>query len=112
MARLPDLRGVDVLEWSLLLGVQPGVSVHWVDSGVDTGQVLAFEALLPAASDTLESMRERAVVASARLLADRIQHLEPGTAPVTASSQPQFFALHPRLRAVAQARLTHCTVES
>jgi folate-dependent phosphoribosylglycinamide formyltransferase PurN len=108
MARLPDLRGVDVLEWSVLLGVQPGVTVHWIDSGVDTGPILGFEPLSPAPDDTLESLRERAVLLSATAVADQVARLARGEAeemPETGETGNQYFVLHARLRERAAVRL-------
>jgi methionyl-tRNA formyltransferase len=108
MARLPDLRGVDVLEWSILLGVQPGITVHWIDSGVATGDSLAYVPLSPAPEDTLASLRERAVLLSVTAIADQVQRGARGDAATPRQIDtvgPQFFALHPRLRARAKARL-------
>lgn len=106
MARLPQLRGVDVLAWSALLGVQPGITVHWIDGGVDTGDVLAFEALpsAPGDADTMESLRERAVLASARVMVEQVARLAAGGPTETqpgGPAGPQYFALHPRLLAQA-----------
>ena len=108
MACLPAVRGVDVLEWSLLLGVEPGVTVHWIDAGVDTGEPLTFGGLTPVVGDTLESLRERAVLLSARLLAAQVAGLAAGGSvptPASAVARPQYFALHPRLRARAAQRI-------
>ena len=108
MARLPELRGVDVLEWSVLLGVQPGITVHWIDGGGGTGAILGFEPLSPAPDDTLESLRERAVLLSATAVADQVARLAHGEAtelPGTSDMAPQYFALHPRLSDLAAARL-------
>lgn len=108
MARLPALRGVDVLEWSLLLGEAPGVTVHWIDGGVDTGMILGFSPLEVATDETLESLRERAVVLSARAIAEQVARLQQAEGTVETSGSnavPQYFALHPRLRQRAAARL-------
>ncbi len=36
---LPEYRGMNVMEWSLLQGDQIGVTVHFIDSKIDTGQI-------------------------------------------------------------------------
>jgi hypothetical protein len=96
MARLPDLRGVDVLEWSVLLGIPLGITVHWIDGGIDTG----------------DSLQERAVLLSASTIADQVLRL--AAKPDVSKEQEgdgesgpadQFFALHPRLRERAASRL-------
>jgi folate-dependent phosphoribosylglycinamide formyltransferase PurN len=112
MARLPDLRGVDVLEWSVLLGIPLGITVHWIDGGIDTGDSLQFSPLSPQAGDTLTSLRERAVLLSASTIADQVLRL--AAKPDVSKEQEgdgesgpadQFFALHPRLRERAASRL-------
>jgi folate-dependent phosphoribosylglycinamide formyltransferase PurN len=97
-----------VLEWSLLLGEAPGVTVHWIDGGVDTGVILGFSPLEVATDETLESLRERAVVLSARAIAEQVARLQQAEGTVETSGSnavPQYFALHPRLRQRAAARL-------
>lgn len=37
---LPTYRGVDVVRWALLLGGPLGATLHWVDRGVDTGDIV------------------------------------------------------------------------
>ncbi|MFN2576168.1 MAG: formyltransferase family protein [Pyrinomonadaceae bacterium] len=39
---LPAYRGRSVMEWSILLGDPVGISVFFVDSGIDTGQQIVF----------------------------------------------------------------------
>lgn len=106
MARLPDLRGVDVLEWSLLLGVQPGITVHWIDAGVDTGGIVNFTPLEPQPGDSLDSLRDRALLLSVQAIAGCLPTLtsRANEAP-TGARGPQYFSLHPRLRFRAMARL-------
>lgn len=108
MARLPQVRGVDVLPWSVLLGEAPGVTVHWIDGGIDTGGVLAFAGLQPVPGDNLESLRERAVLLSVDLICAQVVRLasgEPAAVQQEDTAGLQYFALHPRLLARAAACL-------
>ena len=68
----------------------------------------SVEPLSPAPDDTLESLRERAVLLSATAVADQVARLAHGEAtelPGTSDMAPQYFALHPRLSDLAAARL-------
>lgn len=37
---LPQIRGMNAAEWNLLLNLPQAVSIHFIDSGIDTGDVL------------------------------------------------------------------------
>src|SRR5262249_54194023 len=44
IGKLPIYRGRSVMEWTLLQGDQPGVTVFFVDEGIDTGaRIVLFE---------------------------------------------------------------------
>jgi len=68
-APLPDFPGPHPLEDVLEAGAPTAAAtVHYVDEGVDTGPVIASEAVPVLAGDTLESLRERVHEAEHRLL--------------------------------------------
>ncbi|AXQ77633.1 phosphoribosylglycinamide formyltransferase [Streptococcus chenjunshii] len=59
-AYLPDFPGAHGIEDAWEAGVdQSGVTVHWVDSGVDTGQIIAQVRVPRLADDTIESFEAR-----------------------------------------------------
>lgn len=108
MGPLPAIRGMNVLEWSLLLGAPPAVTLHWVAAGIDTGDLIATTPLPVRAGDTITSLRARFVPVAVELIADHLAGVVAGTAP----RQPQrrgdgrqYFAMHPRLRQIAETRL-------
>jgi len=108
MARLPAFRGMNVLEWSLLAGQQIGVTLHLIDEGVDTGNVLLFREIPIAGGDTIDSLRSKAIVVNIDLMAEGVTLLETnGIEPARPSSAvgKQYYVMHPRLRAVAERRL-------
>lgn len=37
---LPQIRGINAAEWNVLLNLPQAVSIHFIDSGIDTGNVL------------------------------------------------------------------------
>ena len=77
---LPDYRGVHANLWALLEGGRRGVTVHYVDSGVDTGPILLREGLPIGAGDTLEAIEVRTVELSARLMGDAVVAIQAGRA--------------------------------
>ncbi|MBF0779088.1 phosphoribosylglycinamide formyltransferase [Streptococcus cuniculi] len=59
-AYLPEFPGAHGIEDAWNAGVsQSGVTVHWVDSGVDSGQIIRQERVPILPEDTLESFEER-----------------------------------------------------
>lgn len=75
---LPTYRGVDVVGWAVLGGGPLGVTVHWVDSGIDTGASLAREQYEIEPGDTLTSLHERADALAGRLMADVVGRIARG----------------------------------
>jgi methionyl-tRNA formyltransferase len=59
-AILPDYRGIDCTKWALVNDDldKIGSTVHWVDSGVDTGNVIAKLRYAVTVKDTVERIDE------------------------------------------------------
>lgn len=105
---LPGYRGMNVIEWAILEGDTPAVTVHFVDSGVDTGDIIASEEIGIVAGDSLQSIRARAADKQAELLARAVFAARSRPLPRRAQRQTegrQYYSMHPRLRAVAERRL-------
>jgi phosphoribosylglycinamide formyltransferase-1 len=67
-ALLPAFPGRTPIEDTLAAGVaETGVTVHWVDEGIDTGPVIAQEQVAIESDDTLEALRERLQAVEHRL---------------------------------------------
>jgi phosphoribosylglycinamide formyltransferase-1 len=75
-APLPGFPGAHPLEDVLEAGLdETAVTVHYVDDGVDTGSVIAAEAVPVLADDTIETLRERVQVVEHRLLPRVVREL-------------------------------------
>ena len=108
MGRLPAFRGMNVLEWSVFEGEPVGVTVHFIDEGIDMGDVLLFRELAVTAGDTLDSLRAKSVALGVDLMAEAVAQLEAKRAHPLRQSRSagrQFFVMNPRLRAVTERRL-------
>lgn len=108
---LPEIRGMSSPEWSLLQGVPVGVTIHYMDSGIDTGRILLRHAFPDAAlCHSLEDLRNRLIAFGVRQLIEVLSDLDRGTISPHTQSQldqdSQFFVVHERLRAAAAERLT------
>ena len=105
---LPSYRGVNVIEWAIFEGGTPTVTVHFVDAGVDTGDIVAREEIPVSPGDTLATIRAKAAVRQVELLASIVTTARSGPLPRVsqrAIDGRQYYVMHPRLRAIAERRL-------
>jgi len=108
MGLLPAMRGMNVLEWSLLLGQPLGVTVHYISAGIDTGEILLFEQLRPQPGQTIEALRAKTAVMNIELLSEAVRGLADGAITPQAQRQEdgkQYFVMHQRLKEIAAAKL-------
>jgi folate-dependent phosphoribosylglycinamide formyltransferase PurN len=110
LAVLPEIRGMSSPEWSLLCGVPPGITIHFMDSGIDTGPVLLrHEFARVGDCDSLTDLRNRMIAEGIELIVEAVTGLDRGTiSPVPQGDRDrdsQFFVMHDRLKEVAARRL-------
>ena len=75
-APLPEFPGAHPLEDVLAAGASAtAATVHFVDGGVDTGEVIASEPVPVVEGDTVETLRERVQAAEHRLLPEVVRRL-------------------------------------
>lgn len=75
-ALLPSFPGAHGVRDALAYGVKvTGTTIHLIDAGVDTGPVIAQEAVVVAPDDDEESLHERIKVVERRLLVDVVARL-------------------------------------
>ena len=79
---LPAFPGTTPIEDALAAGVaETGVTVHFVDEGVDTGPVIAQEPVPVEPGDTLAVLRERIHAVEHRLLPEAVRRYLAGALP-------------------------------
>ncbi len=110
LALLPEVRGMSSPEWSLLSGVPLGITIHCMDSGVDTGPILLRREFAGAdGCDSMADLRNKMIAEGIELIAEAVAGLDRGTisaVPQTDREKDrQFFVMHEQLRAVATRRL-------
>ena len=75
-ALLPLFPGAHAVRDALAAGaIKTGTTIHWVDAGVDTGEIIAREEVEIKASDTEESLHERIKIVERRLYVATLQKL-------------------------------------
>jgi Methionyl-tRNA formyltransferase len=114
LAMLPEVRGMSSPEWSLLAGVPLGITIHFMDRGIDTGPILLrHEFTVAPECDSLIDLRNRMIAEGIELIVQTVSELDRGTiSPVPQDSQQasrekdnQFFVMHERLKVMAATNL-------
>ena len=110
LALLPEIRGMSSPEWSLLTGVCVGITIHYMDSGLDTGPILLRREFTGVGEcDSLTDLRNRMIAEGIELIAEAVAGLDRGILAAVPQAERetdrQFFVMHERLKAVAARRL-------
>jgi folate-dependent phosphoribosylglycinamide formyltransferase PurN len=110
LALLPEIRGMSSPEWSLLSGVPLGITIHFMDSGVDTGPILLRREFAgDDGCDSLADLRNKMIAEGIELIAEAVAGLDRGTISAVPQNDRekdrQFFVMHERLKAMATRRL-------
>ena len=75
-ALLPAFPGAHGVRDAMAYGVKvTGCTVHWADAGVDTGPIIAQEAVTVEPADSEETLHERIKVVERRLLVSTLANL-------------------------------------
>ncbi|MFN1835357.1 methionyl-tRNA formyltransferase [Balneola sp. MJW-20] len=78
--KLPFYRGRNVLNWALINDEEEfGITVHFVDEGIDTGDIILQKTFPITDDDTYGSLLETAYEECARLLYDAIKDIQKGS---------------------------------
>jgi methionyl-tRNA formyltransferase len=82
--KLPFYRGRNILNWALINDEQEfGITVHYVDEGVDTGDIVLQKIFPITDADNYGTLLERAYVGCADVLYSAIQLIQTGRATRT-----------------------------
>jgi len=107
---LPDYRGMDVVEWPILEDRldKVGITVHLMDKGVDTGDILRKRHIAIHPDETISSIREKwEPIMCRELSCTCIDYLnEKITAdPQQRADGKQYFIMHQRLIFLVEKKL-------
>lgn len=114
---LPQIRGMNSPEWSLLNGVPVGITFHFMNSGVDTGPILQkYEYTDLTHCTSLGDLRHRLIAFGIEKVRDVVAALDRGTMMSTPqchrnaamSSDNQYFVMHEWLQERAARMLAQC----
>jgi methionyl-tRNA formyltransferase len=80
---LPRLRGSASVGWALYHDLPQGATAHFIDPGIDTGDIIVRRELPVYRRDTYESLCARVATLAGELMVESVRHLSEGEAPRT-----------------------------
>jgi folate-dependent phosphoribosylglycinamide formyltransferase PurN len=105
---LPCYRGMNVTEWSIYHDDPVGVSLHVVDPGIDTGDILATAEVEVRAGMGLDAIRAAQRQLASEMLRQAIEefaHGRVGRVPQSSAEGRQYYRMHPLLLDQVERRL-------
>jgi methionyl-tRNA formyltransferase len=78
---LPRLRGSSSVGWALYKDLPEGATAHFIDPGIDTGDIIVSRELPVYHRDTYESLNARIATLSGELMAESLSLLANGETP-------------------------------
>jgi Formyl transferase len=116
---LPEIRGMSSPEWSLLKHIPVGITIHYMDAGIDTGPILQRSKFPDAAQcESLGDLRNHLIAFGVEKTAEAVSHLGSSATSATPQSDldrnkdrgkdkdNQYFVMHEWLQQRAAERLT------
>jgi methionyl-tRNA formyltransferase len=105
MSILPLYRGMNVGEWAAFNGHRNGCTVHLIDEGIDTGDVLLVREVSREGCNSIQALRRDIDTAQRELLAEVLEYIaKTGSPPPSyrqeSESGMQYFAMHPDLQRI------------
>jgi methionyl-tRNA formyltransferase len=105
---LPEFRGVSTAEWSLYHGKDVYLSTHFVDPGIDTGDIILRTKVHLESGDDIDAVRLKCRNQSVPVLLETFEMLRNGTAqPVKQLPEEgkQYFFMHPFFKDLVNRKL-------
>ena len=86
---LPTLRGTSTVGWALYKDLPQGVSIHFVDTHIDEGDIILRRELSVCRGDTYERINGKLAVLAGEMMAETLGYFERGAVPRTSQDRTQ-----------------------
>lgn len=121
MGILPEYRGIGVTEWPIIEGrlkdVGLGITLHFMERGVDTGQIIIKKRIPLNISNNIYNLESKYLVEMVNLMVSGVKMARDGdlvSTPQRKQDGRQYFALHKRMKIIVEKKLEsmqRCTSE-
>jgi methionyl-tRNA formyltransferase len=107
---LPHYRGMDVIEWAIFEEHfdRIGITVHFMDNGIDTGDIIQIEKINIEQCENITHLRNKFEPMMCRLMVNAcIDYFEGKRKRIKQNlcDGKQFFMMHPRLKKIAENKM-------
>ncbi len=102
---LPEVRGMNACEWSLLLGLEPHVTLHLINRGIDTGGILKKYPVPIDKGDTIEHLRSKTTAIGINALVEGVLKPPENMPEASKIVSRQCFVLAPALKEKLEQQL-------
>lgn len=95
---LPNYRGVNTAEWNLFFENEVYITTHFVNDGIDTGDILLRKKILLTKNDTIETLRRKCRLESVNLIIETFDKLQKNKLTKILQKKNegmQFYSMHP-----------------
>ncbi len=93
---LPMLRGSSSVGWALYKDLPQGATAHFIDPGIDTGDIIIKRQLDVYRGDTYESLNSRIAILAGQLMAEALEQIAAGSV----AREPQDTSIGETLRVI------------
>lgn len=73
---LPYIRGMNACEWSILMGYKPCITVHFINRGIDTGDILYKKEIKIEKDDNINALREKCTVTGIESIVEVVENID------------------------------------
>lgn len=104
---LPAIRGMNACEWSLFLNHAPAVTIHYINEGIDTGDVLQILPVKVEPGDDIDRLRDKCVAIGIEGLLDVLASLDKIEQKQQENTgiHRQCYVMAPAIREILEAKL-------
>jgi len=102
---LPEIRGMNACEWSLLTGLEPNVTVHLINRGIDTGGIIKRYPVAVEQGDGIERLRSKTTAIGINALVETVLNPPETLAEASKIISRQCFVLAPALKEKLEQQL-------
>jgi methionyl-tRNA formyltransferase len=113
MGILPKYRGIGVTEWPILEASESaapllGVTLHIMDTGVDSGPIIEEKRIMLDSGDEIHDLDQKYLPEMVRLMISGVKKARDGILELTQQKSEdgkQYFMLHDRMKEIASKKI-------
>jgi folate-dependent phosphoribosylglycinamide formyltransferase PurN len=105
---LPEYRGRSVMEWSILAGAPTGITVFFMDAGIDTGREIVLRRAVDVSGPTIRAAKESLFRRDGEMYGDALRRLlgSPATPLASNGGGRRYYVMSRLLASVVESLLT------